>query len=69
MSNIETEWLSAAKLTAVLGVTSMTIWRWQQNAKLAFPKPTVINDRKYWHRGDINAWMRKMVVGKADPAA
>jgi predicted DNA-binding transcriptional regulator AlpA len=69
MTNIETEWLSAAKLTAMLGVTSMTIWRWERNTKLAFPKPTVINDRKYWHRADINAWMRKMVVGKADATA
>jgi predicted DNA-binding transcriptional regulator AlpA len=69
MSNIETEWLSVAKLTAMLGVTSMTIWRWEKSEKLAFPKPTVINDRKYWNRSDINAWMRKMVAGKADAAA
>jgi predicted DNA-binding transcriptional regulator AlpA len=69
MSNIETEWLSVARLTAMLGVTSMTIWRWERNTRLTFPKPTVINDRKYWNRADINAWMRKMAVGKADAAA
>lgn len=68
MSNIETEWLSAAKLSALLGVTTMTCWRWERNAKLAFPRPTVINTRKYWSRSDIDAWMRRTATGKAHQA-
>jgi predicted DNA-binding transcriptional regulator AlpA len=66
MSNIETEWLSGAKLAAMLGVTSMTVWRWEQNDKLAFPRPTIINGRKYWHRDAINNWMRAKAVAKAE---
>jgi len=53
----------------MLGVTPMTVWRWGQNEKLSFPKPTVINTRRYWHRDEINAWMRARAVGRTSTAA
>ena len=65
MSNIEIEWLSAARLSALLGVTGMTLWRWQRDPKISFPQPTVINTRKYWNRADINEWMRRTATNKA----
>jgi hypothetical protein len=29
------------------GVTPMTLWRWDHDANLKFPKPTYIRGRKY----------------------
>jgi hypothetical protein len=33
-----------------------TIHRWQNDPKLNFPKPTIINGRKYWDWSEIFAW-------------
>jgi predicted DNA-binding transcriptional regulator AlpA len=63
------EWLNGPNLAATLGVTPMTLLRWGQNEKLAFPRPTMINGRKYWHRDAINAWMRARVVNRAEKVA
>lgn len=65
MSKTESDWLSGAKLAALLGITTMTVWRWERDDKLGFPQPTIINTRKYWNRTDINEWMRRSVTGKA----
>jgi predicted DNA-binding transcriptional regulator AlpA len=65
MSKTESEWLGCAQTAAYLGVTAMTIWRWERDPKLAFPASTVIHGRKYWSRDDIDAWMRRMATGKA----
>ena len=64
----EAEWLGGAQLAAMLGVTAMTVWRWGRDPKLAFPTPTVIRDRKYWNRTDINDWMRRAATSKAGQA-
>jgi predicted DNA-binding transcriptional regulator AlpA len=61
----ESEWLGGAQLAALLGVTTMTLWRWQRDPKLNFPQPKIIRERKYWSRTQINEWMRDTAVGKA----
>ncbi len=66
MSKIESEWLAGAQLAKFLNVTGMTIWRWERDATLGLPQPTVINGRKYWNRDDINNWMRRMVTSKVN---
>jgi excisionase family DNA binding protein len=66
MSKTEAEWLGGAQTADYLGVTSMTIWRWERDPKLEFPAPTVIRGRKYRRRNDIDAWMRRMASGKAN---
>jgi len=65
MSETESEWLGGARTAAYLGVTAMTIWRWERDPKLAFPTASVIHGRKYWNRNDIDMWMRRMAIGKA----
>ena len=65
MSETESEWLGGARTAAYFGVTAMTIWRWERDPKLAFPRASVIHGRKYWSRDDIDAWMRSMAIGKA----
>jgi predicted DNA-binding transcriptional regulator AlpA len=46
-----------ARTAAYLGVTAMTIWRWERDPKLAFPTASAIHGRKYWNRNDIDACM------------
>ena len=65
MSKTKSEWLGGAQTADYLGVTAMTIWRWERDPKLAFPASTVIHGRKYWSRDDVDAWMRRMATGKA----
>jgi hypothetical protein len=50
MSKSQSEWLGGAQTADYLGVTAMTIWRWERDPKLAFPASTVIHGRKYWSR-------------------
>jgi predicted DNA-binding transcriptional regulator AlpA len=69
MSKTESEWLAGGKLAEYLGVSAMAIWRWERDERLAFPKPTVINTRKYWSRGDIDRWMRRQATSKAETVA
>jgi len=40
------------------GVCSRTLARWDNNAELNFPKPTVINGRKYRSEDELTAWDR-----------
>jgi len=39
-------------------VVDRTISRWQGNPELNFPKPVVINGRKYFDEGEIVVWER-----------
>ncbi len=40
------------------GISDMTLWRWAQDSKLGFPKPTVIKGRKFYDLAEIEAWER-----------
>jgi predicted DNA-binding transcriptional regulator AlpA len=37
-------------------VTVMSLWRWMNDEKIAFPKPLKINNRNYWRLGDLRHW-------------
>lgn len=43
------------------GVSGMTLWRWLQDESLAFPKPTVIRNRRYWDASEVEAFRNRMV--------
>lgn len=62
-------WLSGTRVAEFLGVSTMTIFRWQRNEQLNFPKPTIINTRKYWSRDAVETWMRKTATNKANKQA
>ena len=40
------------------GITSRTLCRWLQRIELGFPKPLVVNARRYWRLSEIEAWER-----------
>jgi predicted DNA-binding transcriptional regulator AlpA len=65
MKTPESEWLGGAQLRRMLGITGMTLWRWEKDPELNFPRPTIIRERKYWSRAAINEWMRNAAVSKA----
>lgn len=39
------------------GVSDMTLWRYLADPELNFPKPIVINRRRYWREADVVAWL------------
>ena len=43
------------------GVTPMSLWRWDHKPELNFPKPIVINRRKYRDEAELEAWERARV--------
>ena len=49
------------------GISDMTLWRWANNPALDFPKPIIINRRKYWRESDISAWERQAALASGAP--
>lgn len=49
-------------------VCARTLERWEKNPVLNFPKPTIINGRKYDDEAKLDIWDREM-AGKAASAA
>jgi predicted DNA-binding transcriptional regulator AlpA len=54
--NKNQSYLPAKQVCARYGVCAMTVWRWLKNRSLGFPKPTVINNRRYWKLAELEAW-------------
>jgi hypothetical protein len=50
------------------GVSDRTIARWERNPKLNFPKPTVINGRKYDDEDKLSVWEREQATNKGQAA-
>lgn len=40
------------------GVCDRTVARWERDADLGFPRPTIINNRKYFDEDALAAWDR-----------
>jgi predicted DNA-binding transcriptional regulator AlpA len=37
----------------------MTLWRWLNDPDLKFPRPIVINHRRYFRLSEIETWERR----------
>jgi predicted DNA-binding transcriptional regulator AlpA len=48
--------LPDAKVQERYGISSMTLWRWDRDPNLNFPKPTNIRGRKYRVEEELNAF-------------
>jgi predicted DNA-binding transcriptional regulator AlpA len=46
-------------------ISGMTLWRWEHDEKLAFPRAVDINGRKYYDLAEIEAWERKRAAQTA----
>ncbi len=63
------ELIPNAKLARRLGTTTRSLFRWTTQPELNFPKPRLINGRRYFSSTEIEAWKRSRVAGAAfDPA-
>jgi hypothetical protein len=51
--------LPARAVALRYGVTLRTLWRWDRNVELGFPKPVRINNRKYRREDELDAFDRR----------
>jgi predicted DNA-binding transcriptional regulator AlpA len=59
--------LTARQVYERFSVSDMTLWRWLNDPDLDFPRPIVINHRRYFRLPEIEAWERQQArkAGKA----
>lgn len=48
--------------SAMVGVVPRTLFRYVDDPALDFPKPTIINNRRYFHEDDIIAWQKRQAL-------
>jgi len=59
------QYLTAPQICQRYNISDMTLWRWLQDTKLAFPQPALrIRDRRYWLEGDLVCWERSHGEGQ-----
>jgi predicted DNA-binding transcriptional regulator AlpA len=51
------------------GVSDMTLWRWERNEKLGFPKPVRINARRYYRLSELDEFEQRQRAKQAANAA
>ncbi|MEY9328266.1 helix-turn-helix transcriptional regulator [Sinorhizobium fredii] len=54
-----TEYLTGPQVAERYKICGMTLHRWQKDARLSFPKPMVVNRRKFFKVDDLTAWERE----------
>jgi predicted DNA-binding transcriptional regulator AlpA len=56
----EERYINRKQLRQLIPASDMTLWRWQQNPKVAFPAPVKLGDdgRNYWWLPAVRDWMR-----------
>jgi hypothetical protein len=55
-------WARNASLARYLNISKMGLWRWQRDAELGFPAPSVINGISYTNLDHVDSWMRSRIV-------
>ena len=51
--------LTAAQTRARYGnISDMTLWRWLNNSDLGFPRPIIINRRRFFNEEELNEFDR-----------
>jgi predicted DNA-binding transcriptional regulator AlpA len=58
-------YLPGRKVEERFGISSMTRWRWERDPALDFPKPIVINGRKFWSLRGLELWERSRAASSA----
>jgi predicted DNA-binding transcriptional regulator AlpA len=46
--------------------SAMTIWRWENDENLGFPKAITINGRRYYDLEELEAWERARSISTPD---
>lgn len=53
------EYLPARAVLTRYDISAMTLHRWIRNPLLGFPRPMIINGRRYWSIEALLAWERE----------
>ena len=62
-------YLNAAQVrTRYGGMSDMALWRWLRDETLGFPKPLIINNRRFWLAAALTDWERTRAPGGSGPA-
>jgi predicted DNA-binding transcriptional regulator AlpA len=69
MSERERRYLPDPKVCQRYDVHPMTLWRWDHDPNLNFPKPIRIGRRKYRDEHELERWERERASGRASTAA
>ena len=43
-------------------ISDMTLYRWLNDPRLNFPKPIVIQRRRYWREEDLECWLNERAL-------
>ena len=60
--------LPARRVWERYGIADRTLDRWLVREDLGFPRPLVINRRRYWHENALIDWERRRVATKYNEA-
>lgn len=60
-----TKYVTGPQVLARYQISEMTLHRWQKNEALGFPKPMVVNRRKFYDEEQLIAWERSRAKGAA----
>ena len=58
MQTTSKKFLTASTLKKRYDISDITLDRWIKNEKLAFPRPMVVNRKRYFDEADIIEWER-----------
>jgi predicted DNA-binding transcriptional regulator AlpA len=65
--------ISSATVRARYGgdrpISDMSLWRWLKDPDLNFPKPIVIQRRRFWRLAELRAWERQREARRDGAAA
>jgi predicted DNA-binding transcriptional regulator AlpA len=50
------KWLTGPQVMAHFSVCDTTLFRWQRDPAVDFPRPMIIRRRRYWRESDIERW-------------
>ncbi|WP_112663486.1 helix-turn-helix transcriptional regulator [Microvirga flavescens] len=67
MDNNDT-YLPSKKVRDRYSISEMTLWRWERDPKVAFPRPMIVNRRKLYRLTDIEAWERQRAASTSAAA-
>lgn len=62
-------YLPDPKVCQRYGITPMTLWRWDHDPRVNFPRPIRINHRKYRDEAELESWERSRVASRTQGAA
>ncbi|KGJ15125.1 helix-turn-helix transcriptional regulator [Paracoccus sanguinis] len=54
--------MTASEVMAKFAVSKMSLWRWQRDEKLGFPKPIRIRNRNYYRESEIARFQADLIA-------